>query len=239
MKKESMYHELAKYYNFIYSWKDYKKDAIRLNKLISKYKKSGGSDMLDAACGTGNHLKFFKNKYRCTGIDISNEMLKIARRNVKGVQFKRGNMLNFDLHKKFDVILCLFSSIGYVKAYSNLRKTIKNFSRHLKQGGVLIIEAWISKSDFKRGLILINTYESERTKITRMATSRIKNGISILELRYLIGENGKIKYFKELQELGFFDVNKTIKIMNDENISAKFFKKGLMKERGIYIGVKK
>ena len=34
-------------------------------------------------------------------------------------------MIDMDLGKKFDVITCLFSSIGYVKTYSNLEQTAR------------------------------------------------------------------------------------------------------------------
>ena len=42
-------------------------------------------------------------------------MLSIARRNVKVAKFVNGNMFGFELHKKSDVILCLFSAIVYAK----------------------------------------------------------------------------------------------------------------------------
>lgn len=97
----------------------------RLKKLISRYKKSKGRDLLDVACGTGNHLKYLKNSFSCTGTDIDEEMLSIARKKVKGVVFKKADMTTLSLNKKFDVITCLFSSIGYVKTYANLRKRFK------------------------------------------------------------------------------------------------------------------
>lgn len=83
MAKEIMYKGLAKYYDFIYSWKDYKKDAIKLNSLISKYKKSSGSDMLDVACGTGKHLGFF---------DINKTVKIIEKENISAKFLKKGLM---------------------------------------------------------------------------------------------------------------------------------------------------
>ena len=58
-------------------------------------------------------------------------------------------MISLDLNKKFDIITCLFSSIGYVKTYANLEKSITSFAKHLKIGGVVIIEPWFTAETYK------------------------------------------------------------------------------------------
>jgi ubiquinone/menaquinone biosynthesis C-methylase UbiE len=143
MKKQVLYGELAKYYDLIYSFKDYKKEAVRIKALVSKYKKSEGKELLDVACGTGHHLNCLKDEFSCTGVDISREVLEIARKNNEGIAFEDADMTIMDLGKRFDVITCLFSSIGYVKTHSNLEKTIRNFARHLKKGGVGVDRALV------------------------------------------------------------------------------------------------
>lgn len=239
MKKQMLYHELAKYYDLIYSWKDYKRDISKIKKLILKYKKSDGKELLDVACGTGRHLKYLKNSFSCIGVDSSKDMLKIAKNNVKGVIFKHRDMVNFKLNKKFDIIICLFSSIGYTKIYSKLRKTIKNFSEHLKTGGVLIIEGWITKSKFKHSYIHLDVTNGKNVKIARMHFSKIRKNVSVLDENYLIGEGNKgIRYLKDRHELGLFDMKDLLKVMKQAGLKAKFLKKGFTKDRGIYIGVK-
>lgn len=151
MKKQMLYRELAKYYDLIYSFKDYKKEAVRIKAIISKYKKSEGKALLDVACGTGHHLEYLKDEFSCMGVDISNEILKVARKNIEGVVFEQADMTKLNLGKRFDVITCLFSSIGYVKTYTNLRRTIQSFAKHLKKGGVVLIEPWFTKSTFIEG----------------------------------------------------------------------------------------
>jgi len=100
---------------------------------------------LDVACGTGNHIQFLKKYYKITGIDLNKDMLKIAKKKFPKLKFQQANMISFDLKNKFDFVTCLFSSIGYVKSYTNLKKTIASFSKHLKSGGVLIIEPYLTK----------------------------------------------------------------------------------------------
>ena len=243
-----IYKEYAKYYDLIYSEKDYKKETNKIKQLISKYKKSNGKELLDVACGTGKHLKYLKSSFSCTGVDINKQMMDIAKKNVKGVTFKKANMITLNLNKKFDIITCLFSSIGYIKTYNNLRKTITNFYRHLRKGGVVIIHPWLTKSTFKVGLPWLDTYNKKHIKIARLSIPKIKDNLSIIDFHYLVAEKNKdVKYFKGRHELGFFDIDKTLKIMRESGFKVKFLKKGFdtndtkcrnIKGRGIYIGIK-
>lgn len=234
-----MYNELAKYYDLIYSWKDYKKEANQINKLINKYKKSGENELLDVGCGTGKHLHYFKDKFSCTGIDLNEEIIDIAKTNVSDVIFVQGDMIDFDLKKTFDVIFCLFSSIGYVKTYDNLEKTIVNFSKHLKSGGVVIIEPWFTKSSYWVGIPGMTTYDGEDIKIARVNTTSLENNLSIMEMHYLIAEKDKeVKYFVDSHELGLFEIDKFLEIMSKSGFKAEFLKDGLMEGRGLYIGIK-
>lgn len=234
-----MYKELAKYYDLIYSWKDYKKEVNRIKKLIKKYKISDGNKLLDVGCGTGIHLDYLKDKFSCTGIDINEEILSVAKKNVKDVIFKQADMIEFDLNEKFDVIICLFSSIGYVKTYSNLKKTLENFANHLENGGIAIIEPWFTKSTYWVGPPGMTTYDGEEIKIARLNTTKIENDQSIMDMHYLIAERDKdVKYFVDKHKLGLFETDRFLEIMKEERFIAKFLKDGLMKERGLYIGIK-
>lgn len=246
-KSLSIFNEKAKYYDLIYSFKDYEKEAEKIKKLISKYKKSSGKELLDVACGTGRHLDYLKKDFSCWGVDINEGMLDIARERVKGATFKKADMVNLDLGKKFDVVTCLFSSIGYVKTYSNLRKAIKNFANHLKSGGVVIIEPWFRKETYNTGTAHMATFDGKNIKIARLNISERRGSISVLDMHYLVAEKDKeVKHFTEKHELGLFEIDKTLEIMEKAVLKAKFFTEDLMvgkgpsvkQGRGFYVGVK-
>lgn len=240
MKKDNMYKDLAKYYDLIYSGKDYKKEAEAITKIINKTKKTKGKDLLDVACGTGKHDQYFKKHFNVTGTDVNEEMLKIARKNVKDVTFKKADMLELKLSKKFDAITCLFSSIGYVKTYANFRKVIKGFAEHLKPGGVVIIEPWITKAKYKAGSPHLDTYEDEKTKVARVSYSGVRGNISVVDFHFTIAEEDKgLISVLDRHELGMFDTDKMLEIMKKEGFKAKSVsttkKSG---SRGLLIGVK-
>ena len=240
MKRQLLYSEFAKYYDLIYSFKNYKKEALRVKELVSKYKVSTGKDLLDVGCGTGHHLEYLKDEFYCMGVDISDEILEVAKRNVKGVTFAQADMTRLNLGKQFDVITCLFSSIGYVKTYANLERTLEGFARHLKTGGVVLIEPWFTKSTFIEGHPSMTTYDGKDIKIARLCVSRIKGNLSIQDMHYLVAERGKsVTHSVDRHEMGLFETDKTLAIMKKTGLHARFLKRGLMTSRGLFVGAKK
>ena len=109
------YSKLAKIYDALYSFKNYEAEAKRLHEIISEKKTSPGNALLDVACGTGTHLSFLKKYYAVEGTDLTPEMLEVARARNPEITFHQGEMRSFDLGRRFDVVTCLFSSIGYMK----------------------------------------------------------------------------------------------------------------------------
>ena len=234
---KSIYNKLAKYYDKLYIWKDYKAESQKICDYIKKYKTSGGNDMLDVACGTGNHIPYLKKYFKITGIDIDQDMLKIARKKYPEVKFIRDDMRTFRINRRFDVIICLFSSIAHLKTYTNLKKTIKNFATHLKPGGVAIIEPFVQPELYIDKILDADIIDEPGFKLVRMNSSRRKGNVGIYDFHYLIGEKGKIRYFVDTMELGMYESRKVLDILKKEGLKAKFIKKP-KEYRGRYIGVK-
>ena len=238
-KKTILFKELAQYYDLIYSFKNYEDEAKLLLSLIKEYKQSPGNSLLDVACGTGKHLNYLKDSFQCAGTDINNEILAVARTNISNVDFIEADMINMRLNKKFDVLLCLFTAIGYLETYENLAKTWETFALHLKPGGVAIVEPWFTKETCDIGTPHMKIYDSEDLKIIRMSVPKIDGDFSILDFHYLVAEKDKeVKYYKDSHKLALFEPDKLITIMQKAGLKAHFIHPELMGKRGLYIGVK-
>jgi len=245
MTKEQLFKKFAKYYDKIYADKNYKEEVKFIKWAIKKYKKSMDKKLLDVACGTGNHAILLKGNYSVLGIDISNEMLKIAQKKVKGVKFVIGDMKKLNLKQKFDVIICMFSSINYNTNYEELEKTLRNFYKHLQKGGIVIFDVGFNKESWKEGYIIIKTVVDKNLKIVRISQSRSKNSIFNLNFIFLIKEKGKFDFDIDQHKLGIFETNKVRKLMNKigfktfiyTDYTNKIWNKKL-KKRPVFVGVK-
>lgn len=239
MKSQKVWQDsdIAKYYDLIYSWKNYKKESEKVHSLIKKFKKSKGNELLDVGCGTGNHIKHLKMNYKTTGIDASRNMLKIARRKFPKIKFFQANMVNFDLKKKFDIITCLFNSITLIKTYSNLEKTVYCFSKHLKPGGAIIIQATAPKT-FKSGELQATFFTKPDIKIARIILNKKKGNVGIFDYNLVIATKRGVRYLKYDVEHCLFNVGRFLKILEKNGFNAKFLKNGLTLNEGLYVGVK-
>jgi ubiquinone/menaquinone biosynthesis C-methylase UbiE len=231
----------AKYYDQIYlKTKDYEKEAEIVRNVIGELQKKKSKTLLDVGCGTGEHLKHLSNDFQCTGIDINRNMIKTAKNKVPNAKFEVADMINFRLKERFDIITCLFSSIGYVQDFNRLVKALENFRKHLDEKGLVIVEPWIFKKDFKEGYIVINTYEDENAKLARMATSQILKSKWLIFMHYLIGEKGKIRHYMELHKMlaaDYEDYIKAFRLSGFKNV--KFLKENLWNGcRGLFIATR-
>ncbi|MBI3859573.1 MAG: class I SAM-dependent methyltransferase [Thaumarchaeota archaeon] len=233
------YGELAKYYDQIYEWKDYAKEAKTLKSLIRKYRGPPAHTLLDVGCGTGKHIQYLRDEFECTGLDSSRQMLRVARRNVKGVGFVRGEMEDFRLNRRFDVIVSLFSAIGYVKTYRRLGATLRNFANHLNEGGLVIVEPWFVRSEWTPGWVSLRTYNSEDLKLVRMSFSGVRGNLSTIDEHIVVAKRGKgISYYKDFQLLAMFEKDRFLELMSRAGLKSRFISRSLSPGRGLYVGTR-
>ena len=90
------------------------RDVHKIDDLLEKFSEllPQQAQILDAGAGAGvPGAMYIANKnVKVTGIDISNEMLKLARENVPMAEFLEMDMRDLKFEEKtFDGVMCLFS----------------------------------------------------------------------------------------------------------------------------------
>ena len=147
--------------------------ASCIRRLIRQHKPKAKT-LLELACGTGAILKILGKSFEVVGLDVSPQMLSIARKKLPNVRFYRKDMLRFDLATKFDVIICVFDSINHVLKFADWTKIFRNAARHLEPGGLFLFDVnteaklerlinaptWVHK--FGRNLEFINVTDGRR-----------------------------------------------------------------------------
>ncbi|MDA4117132.1 MAG: class I SAM-dependent methyltransferase [Thaumarchaeota archaeon] len=222
MHKRALYSQLAKYYDRVYWWKDYGQEVDFLTRTFRRYGVNGRR-ILEVACGTGNHTKILVSKgYRVTGVDVSEESLRIARRKVKGgARFLKGDMRDLDevlggRAREFDAAICMFSSISYNLTISDLRRTLKGMHDHLAEGGVVIFDTHFTKKGFRDGYRGESTFDDGRVIGARISLSRLRGEFAELSFSYLIKDGPKVITLRDdVHRLGLFDVGDFRRVMQE------------------------
>jgi SAM-dependent methyltransferase len=230
-----MFEKSARFYDAIYSWKDYDGEVKLLRELIRERCKDAAS-VLDVACGTGKHLEGLVPDFQVEGLDLDPEMVAIARGRLPGVEIHEGDMASFELSKQFDAVLCLFSSIAYAPDIDALNKAIARMARHLRSGGVLIVEPWLSPEEWDIGSLHALFVDEPDLKIARINNSSQEERSSILDFNYLVGTSSEgVTYFQEQHRLTLFTHEEYMDAFRRAGIAAQHDGEGLM-GRGLYLG---
>jgi len=232
-----MFTDTALYYDKIYSFKDYAAEVTKLIEFLGELPGPARPSLLDVACGTGHHIAYLKADYDVQGLDLNEDLLRQARKRNPEVTFHHGDMTDFDLGSTFDVVTCLFSSIGYVKTLDNLARAVTCMARHLAPGGALVIEPWFTPESWRPGTVHALLVEEPHLKIARMSTSLVEGTVSFFDLHYLIGTPVGTQYFAERHELGLFTVDEMRGAMVDAGLQVTHDQEGIT-GRGLYMGQK-
>lgn len=240
MARELLYRDLAGYYDRIYHLKDYRSEARELLRLARRCSEHRPRSLLDVGCGTGRHLEEFAKKLSVAGVDLSSEMLRVARRRLgPGVRLVRGDMRHFSLKGRFDVTTCLFSAIGCLDTRRDRDMAIANLYRHLTPGGVALVEGWVLPSRWRGTGLSLDTYEDRDSKVARVASSWRDGNRSAVEFHYLIGVRGKrVRHFSEVLRNPLVDAREMLASFGRAGFRARVLLGGRYRDRGLYVGVR-
>ena len=230
-----MFRQSARYYDAVYSWKDYAGEAERVHELVQA-RKPGAASLLDVACGTGAHLAELRRWYRCEGLDLEPDLRAVARERLPDVPLHQGDMRDFDLGRRFDAVTCLFSSIGYLMTVEALDAAIGAMARHLEPGGVLVIEPWLSPEAVRIPHVAAVFVDEPELKIARVNTIEVDGRISSFDLHFLVGTPEDVEHFVEHHELALFTREEHLAAFRAARLEVEHDEEGLM-GRGLYSGV--
>lgn len=224
-------------YDLVYSFKDYGEEAGKIRKLISARTPNCHS-VLDVGCGTAEHHRYLRHYYAVDGIDINPSFLEQAKTKNPEGRYTEADMVSFSLHRQYDAVLCLFSSIGYLKNYSDLASAFTCFNHHLAPNGLLIVEPWFTIENWEPGRMHMISTDEPGLKICRMATSRLEGEFSILEFEYLVGKPGRgIRHFSEEHRLRLTPKKEMMTALESTGFTVAYEEPGLA-GRGLYFAHK-
>ncbi|MBD8499006.1 class I SAM-dependent DNA methyltransferase [Paenibacillus arenosi] len=228
-----MFDNSAQLYDVIYSFKDYEQEAKQIRDYIHS-RHFGVKTVLDVACGTGKHAEYLNQHYKVDGIDLNKEFVALAQYRNPDSSFWCEDMTQFDVGHKYDVIMCLFSSIAYTKTLDAVVRTVQQFINHLEEDGLILIEPWFTPDAWQQGFVSMIQHQTEEYHICRMTHADTENELSILNFEYLIGSKAGIEHRKERHELGLFRQEELTHAFESIGLKVEYDPNGLI-SRGMYV----
>ena len=120
-------------------------DTHLINTILDNANVCENIDVLDIGCGTGVMFPFYmeRNTKSITAVDLSPEMVKIAKSKFPQADVICGDAENIAFDKQFDVIV-IYNAFPH---FPNPEKLIENLSKVLKSGGKISIAHGLSKKE--------------------------------------------------------------------------------------------
>lgn len=153
----------SRFFDKIASLSNYEKTYDRLLEYLKD-----NSSILDLACGPGNISKYLKDKYAdpsITGIDFSERMLDLARKNIPDGKFIAGDVLDLEMKEEYDSVIFGFG-LPYlnIDEFENLLYRIKE---SLVDNGIFYLSfmdgdrSGFEKTSFTGSDLLLTYYHPE------------------------------------------------------------------------------
>lgn len=207
----------AKFYDLLYRDKDYNKEAIYIDSLISRFTSSEKEklNLLDLACGTGKHLFELSDMgyRRLSGSDISAQMIGVAREKAamanKDIAFYNYSFQeSHQIPGDFDVILSMFSAVNYITSFEDQLRTFRNIHKLLNPGGLFIFDYWNGNAVVKDySPVKILRKQDRETEIMRISTTTldiIKQHVSVTFNCMYFENEKKLTEFEEVHNLHYY-----------------------------------
>lgn len=192
------------------------------NKIFTEH---GVKDVLDCACGTGQHLLMLaQSGYNVWGSDYSKSMLDVARKNLQ--------MRNYDIPLcqcdfryleqafdiTFDAVVCLTTSLPHLHTDEDLLTALRSMNSRLNKNGLLVltqgtthytltlpsIEVVVNRPDFSRVFVKEHNNQFLTVHVLDLfhSNERLESNQYDIVYRILLDED----YRKLLYQAGFTNI---------------------------------
>ena len=219
----------SKFYDQIYSKKNYIEEVKFLHSIFLKYKKNNPW-IIDIGCGTGQHLiQLLKLGHNVTGVDKSGDMINLARQKLKENGFEKNKIFQMDakdvhmISMKFDFAILMFNVVGYIE---DLKQFFLNLKKILNKDAVIIFDFWDGKAIKKQKPIPTKKiFKQKKSVLIKKSKGEIiDSNLLKVEIDLEIEEQGEKFFDKEIHFVRYYYLDKLKKIFLENGYNVSFLK---------------
>ncbi|CAM5434447.1 class I SAM-dependent methyltransferase [Streptomyces purpurascens] len=232
--------DLARVYDLVHRerGKDYRAETEAVA-AAARRSRPGAGRLLDVACGTGGHLRHFADLFaHVEGVELSEPMAEEARAALPGVTVHAGDMRDFRLGTTFDVVTCMFGSVGYMTSVAELGRALRMFARHLEPGGVAVVDPWWFYETFADGHVSADIVTVDGVTVSRVSHSARRGRTSHMDVHFVVAEPGAgAQHFVDTHIISLFSRSEYEQAFRDAGFAVEYLPEA-PSGRGLFVGVR-
>jgi len=198
-------------------WADYIEKIFEVNNIKP-------SLVLDLGCGTGSFcLEMDKRGYDMIGIDLSEDMLSIARQKSEGkddgILYLCQDMREFELYGTVAAIFCVCDTMNYMLTADDLSKVFRLASNYLDPGGLFIFD--MDTRYLYEKVLADNTVYIEHEKGSIIWENNFYPEEIINEVNltmFIKQENSLYRKYQEVHTRRAYDVETVSRLLDEANL---------------------
>jgi len=212
-----LYGDLAWTWPIISPVEDYIEETELFSKLIREHSKIEVKTLLHLGCGGGHNDYTLKKHFKVTSVDISEDMLTLAKKLNPEVNYQYGDMRTIRIRERFDAVTIL-DSINYIRTVEDLQRTFITIYEHLKPGGVFLTFVEQIAGQFKQNNTTFSTHSQSVVEITFIENYYDPDPTDTsyeATFIYLIRVGGKLEVYTDRHLCGIFKLKTWLKLLKE------------------------
>ncbi len=197
----------AEMYDHLYAHKDYAGECDLIRQAFRKYGTGEIKHIADWGCGTGSHtIPLAEQGYHMTGVDLSEAMLRIARRKAAApgldINWVKGDIRDVQLPSQFDAGLYMFAVLGLLQTNQDVMAALRNARRYIRLQGLMLFDVWYGPA-----VLNIKPSDSARViaksdgKVIRFSSGKMDSRHHLCEVRFHLWHLKGNRVTKETEEV--------------------------------------